>query len=293
MMAAPPVRGSGHPPHLGTNGEGKKLYWTTGQAPLRTAAGSSVKILDIPANSVVEGGQVLNMPYNGMRIDWVHVKYQAAKYFEGWVYKGYLEEYEEEFDGDVVPIENDTPNPADAAQYMIWKGQTQFNMCGELCACYCFDISGEIPTLELLLTQWEAKQVGIFRRVFGSGGRARGTDLGELDSMLSVFGYDTPSVRLAEALKDPVLNRPLVTPRRMAKLLEEHQIILGVKIDGALGNLRGQGIGHWVVVDSIMPDGINGGYVHLYNPFPNRKQDYSWRELTASMGSPYGILVKR
>lgn len=260
-------------------------YWTIAQAPLRESAEpNSRKILDIPQGQVVD--HIVDI--GNMVGDRVLVSYDAAKAYRGWVYEALLEAYEEEFPANVVEIENDTPSPTDAAQYMIWKGQTQYNMCGELCVSYCHG-----APLHILLTEWEAKKPTWYQRVFGSGGRARSTGLDELDSMLAVFGYETPSTRLSSALTDAVLRRPLVTPARMARLLKTHRIIVGVKIDAASGNLRGGGIGHWVTLESITPDGINRGWATLYNPFPNRMQRYSWDELVKSMSSPSGLLVKR
>ena len=122
---------------------------------------------------------------------------------------------------------------------------------------------------------------------------ARGTNTAELDSMLEVYGYPTPSQRLDAGLRDPLLARPVVTPGRMAAVLAEHRAIVGVKINKSTGDLRPSGILHWVVVESVIPDGVNRGWVELYNPFPNRMQRYSWAEFVVSMGAPYGILVRR
>ena len=171
---------------------------------------------------------------------------------------------------------------------MIWQGLVQYNMCGELCVCYIGKLS-----LGTLLTNWQARAVNVWQRVFGSGGRARGTDFGELDSMLSVAGFATPSLRLDAGLRDPLLNRPLVTPGRMSRLAQDYRAIVGVKIDGVTGALRGGGIAHWVVLENVYPDGINRGTVEIYNPFTNTMQGYSWPEFATSMGAPYGLWVGR
>ena len=78
-------------------------------------------------------------------------------------------------------------------------------------------------------------------------------------------------------------------------MLEKYYLIAGVKIDLNSGKLRGQGIGHWVVLDKIVPNGINGGWVELYNPFPNKRQEYSYDEFIKSCGGPSwsGVWIKR
>ena len=52
------------------------------------------------------------------------------------------------------------------------------------------------------------------------------------------------------------------------------------------------GVLHWVVLETVMPEGM-GGLVHLYNPFTNGMEMYSWGELVASMGQPYGVVAER
>jgi hypothetical protein len=60
--------------------------------------------------------------------------------------------------------------------------------------------------------------------------------------------------------------------------------------------LSGQGTGHWVVLESITPSGRasgNGGWVVIYNPFPNKRQEYSYDEFIASFHTFDGLWVKR
>jgi hypothetical protein len=234
-------------------------------------------------------GAEQDVTYHGIPTTWREVDFiNSQGAHTGWVYGALLEEYDPEDFPPVVSIPFPTPNPNDAAQYMIWKGQVQYNLCGELCAAYLAGVS-----LATLLDVWEAKAITFFQRVFGSGGRARGTDLGELDSMLSLFGFSTPSLRLDAGLRDPILNRALVTPARMERMLQTHRAIVGVKIGGVTGYLRGGGIAHWVVVEQVYPNDVNRGHVEIYNPFSNTMQGYSWSEFVNSMGSPYGIWVAR
>jgi len=81
----------------------------------------------------------------------------------------------------------------------------------------------------------------------------------------------------------------------MNKMLINKYLIAGVKIDKFSGKLRGQGVGHWVVLDKITPNEINGGWVELYNPFPNKRQEYSYVEFIKSCSGPSwnGVWVKR
>ena len=261
--------------------------WATAQAPLREVSGGR-KLCDLPFGSLCDPtGGTYTMTYGGVSTHWTEVIYPAStRSWRGWVYSPLLEDYDETLHPPVVDIIHQTPNPTDAAQYMIWLNQVQYNLCGELCVCY---ITG--ATLDVFLEEWQISQPNIFKRIFGDG-RARGTGPDELNNMLAVFGRPL-APRLGAGLHDPLLNRPLVTPGRFAQMLEIHRAIVGVKIDGVTGNLRGGGIPHWVVVDSVIPDGINRGTVKLYNPFPNQMQTYSWDEMVKSMASPSGLWVER
>lgn len=218
-------------------------YWTITQAPLRDIPGGRVKLLDLPSGSFVkttgEIDRVTESP-DGPMI-WKQVDYAGSlRGYRGWVYAEFLEPYVNEFYSGVVHVAYPTVEPNDAAQYMIWKGNKQYNLCGEFCVCH---IVGE--DIDVMLAKWEAKEVSVFRRVFGSG-KSRGTSPDEVNNMLSVYGY-MPSMRLDKGLRDPVLKRPLVSPGRMAKLLEAYRGIVGVKISSASGNLQSSGILHWVV----------------------------------------------
>lgn len=257
-------------------------FWTTGQAPMRELPdASSRKMLDIPFGRVV---RVTGHSHG----DWIEAVYiTAQKRYVGWVYQGYLEELFDEFPQNVVSIQSPTLDPHDAAQYIIFRGNTQYNLCGEICVCY---ITGD--DLDTMLKNWEAKAVNIFRRVFDEG-LSKGTGLDDLDSMLALYGYDVPVLRLGTALRDALLQRPMVTPGQFETLLEGNRIIVSVKISKTTGNLQASGILHWVVLEEVIPQGIDRGLVKLYNPFTNQHQMYSWTELKASMGAPSGLVVKR
>ena len=61
-----------------------------------------------------------------------------------------------------------------------------------------------------------------------------------------------------------------------------HYVLAGVNISGRTGRLQPSGVAHWVVVTKITPQGNlvggNGGWVEIYNSFPNCWEEYSYRE---------------
>ena len=265
------------------------MRWMLRQVPLREKPGGKY-ILDLPIYSRLrETGIEETVVYAQRLTEWIQVIFQTdTKDWIGWVYKPYTEEIINEFVEGIVSIPNPTPDLQDAAQYMIWRNKRQYNLCGELCVCF---LTGD--DIDTFLAKWEATEISFFQRVF-SGGYSTGTGLADLDSMLDVSGYDTLSKRLAAALVDPVLGRAIVSPGRFKNLLNEHRLIVSVKIEKTLGRLRSSGYGHWVVIEQVIPDGIERGWVEIYNPFVNQLQRYSWSELLASMdATPQGLLVRR
>lgn len=263
-------------------------YWMIQPAPLRASPATGQKLLDLPfgARLEVTATEPRLVKRDRLETYWREVIYQrGGRAYTGWVYAGYLERLVNVYPPNVVSIPFPTPDETDAAQYMIWRGHVQYNLCGELCVCY---LTGD--TLDAMLTQWQAKEISIFKQVFGQG-QARGTNVAELESMLSVYQRD--SVRLERGLHDAVLGRALVSPRRMADQLANYAAIVSVRIHAQTGNLQPTGILHWVVLTNIYPDGVNRGLVEVYNPFPNQVQRYSWTEFIAAMGTPYGLWVAK
>jgi hypothetical protein len=205
---------------------------------------------------------------------------------KGWVYGPFVEELVYEFPPFAVPTTTQTPNPNDAAQDIIFQGNVQFNLCGEFCVAF---IAGD--SIEHFLEQWQPKAPSFFNRIF-YGGVSRPTGAPDVQSMLAVYGMT--GEYLSGMLTDPIKNGVLLTPGRMATLSEKYHMIMGVKIDRIAGTLRGSGVGHWVCIEKIIPDGVNRGWVEFYNPFSNQIQRESWSTLVASMGGqPYGLAVKR
>lgn len=263
-------------------------HWITAYAPLRKTPGG-VKLCDMPFGSLVEAtGEMRPLVYAGWPTEWREVVYQTgSKTFQGWTYGAFLEAYDPDEHPQIIPIPHQTESPQDAAQYMVWFNQVQYNLCAELCVCYLAHVD-----LIDLITEWGVKAPSIFNRVF-YGGRSRTTGIPDLESMLSILSYPAPSVRLEAGLRDPILERALITPARMESMLQLHQAIVGVKIDGTFGRLQSSGIGHWVVLNAVYPFGINRATVQIYNPFTNELEGYSWAEFTASMGAPLGLWVAR
>lgn len=266
--------------------------WVITQAKLRDVPGGrpgSKVLCEIPAFAVVEPtGTETTTTFNGEPTDWVEVTYtSASRTWRGWTYEGFLADLENESDP-VVAIETPTPNPNDAAQYAIWLGNVQYNLCGELAVAYCINAS-----LKVLLETWQAKVPSVYNYIF-YGGKGKTTSLTDLDGILHAFDVSTPTTRLDRVLYDKVLQRSLVTPQRLEGVLLANRIIVGCRIETALGRLRASGVPHWVVVESVYPYGINNAATYLYNPYTNVMEAYTWSELLASTGPiPQGILVPR
>jgi hypothetical protein len=257
--------------------------WCIGMASFREEPGGS-RILDIPPGAILDvtGNQAPGR-MNGSELVWSEVIYRGRT---AWINDRFLEDYVEKYPEEVL-IPHATPEPNDAAQYMLLDGRVKYNMCGELCAAF---IGGD--DIDTFLSRWEAVSPGYYRwAVQGENDNPTGTDA--LESMLKVYGYDFPLPRFRAGLTDPIIGFR-ITPGRIRKMLDDYFLIASVKIDAYTGKLRGQGVGHWVVLDKIQPYGVNGGWVELYNPFPNRRQEYSYDEFIDSAGPSWGgIWVKR
>ena len=256
-------------------------HWITKYTPLFMKPHPSVKYLDLPLGSVV-------VPTGNESGVFIEVWYESSvKEYVGWVYSFYLEKIEKEFPDHVVETNLSTKNPNDAAQYILWEGRTQYNLCGEFCVAYIADDS-----IDNFLSIWKAKPLSFYKRIFG-GGLARGTSADELVDMLNTYSW-SEWVSLSSMLLDPTNpQRHLISPKRIKDLLDYGwKIIVSVKINRQNGDLEPTGILHWVVVTSVIPDEINAGWAEVYNPFPNKIQRYSWKTFTKSMGIPYGICAK-
>jgi len=246
-------------------------WWVIKYTPL--IAGSSV-LLYLPQGSVVEGergGEYSQVSF-----------ITRNKNYSGTVYSNYLEELTYEFPENTVFSWSQTPYPYDAAQYILWKNNVQFNLCGEASICYIFG-----DTIENMLTKWEAKPVSVFQRIF-HGGKANTTGINDLKDMVAIYGGETEL--LSNLLKDKSV--PILSPRRLQSVVNKWRIVIACRISGATGELRASGIPHWVVLDKVIPDGINRGFVEIWNPFSGRGERYGWREFSESVYPPYGLAIK-
>ncbi len=107
---------------------GKK--WVIWQTPLRQVPTGN-KLLDIPSGSIVDAtGNQQSVPMSGAGRVWSEVVYKDS---QAWVYDGYLEDLVEKHPDFEVLIENPTPDPNDAAQYMILDSQLKTAILSRSC----------------------------------------------------------------------------------------------------------------------------------------------------------------
>lgn len=262
------------------------------QARLRNLPGGqpgSTVLVEVPQGHIVEfTGNETSSVYNGILSPWIQIVYSAAgRTWGGWSYAAFFNDYEAP--RPVVKIENPTDEINDAAQYVIFRGIKQVNLCGELSVAYLVGCS-----LGELLQKWEPHAPTVFNRIF-QGGKGSVTGIPDLHSMLSAFDVPTPCLTLADGLRDPILERALVSPQRVERMLQSHRAIVSVKIETQFGRLRPSGVGHWVVLENVYAHGIDNGAVEIYNPFSNSMEGYTWNEFTqsAKLGYPLGIWVER
>lgn len=251
--------------------------WVIDRGAFR-AAPNGGKLLDLPAGVIVTptGGEQ-TLIISGRQTLWMEVIYGGRN---GWVNAAYLENYLEKFPTE-VSVTAATPDPNDAAQYMIVEGDVKNNLCGQFCVAF---IVGD--SIDNLLVKWRQNLPDAYNRTIG-GTTDKGTGPGTLEDILKLYGKLSEDILpLKAGLTDPLIGyQP--SPGRFARMLQTHQLIAGVNIDSGTGRLRGSGTGHWVVLDKVTPvgrNGGNGGWVELYNPFPNRREEYSYDEFTTSCG---------
>jgi hypothetical protein len=258
--------------------------WCIGLTAFRDGPGGK-KILDILPGVVVDiTGRKERGKVKEHDVTWTEIVYKGKT---AWVNDTYLEDYVEKFKKEEVLIPHPTTEPNDAAQYMLLDGRVKYNMCGELCAAF---IGGE--DIETFLAKWEVVSPYFYKWAL-SGTSDKPTGIDALESMLAVYGYKFPMLRFEAGLTDPVAGFK-ISPRRLQKMLFTHYLIAAVHIDNITGKLRGQGVGHWIVLDKIQPYGVNGGWIELYNPFPNRRQEYSYDEFINSAGPTWtGLWARR
>lgn len=256
------------------------LYWIIRPYTpmLRSPDPKAEKICDLPFRAKVEPF------FDEILGDYVRAAFPtASKVLTGWVYRFSVEILDE------TPVvylgDMQTANIQDAAQYIVYKKNVQYNLCGELAVCSIMGIG-----LKQFLETWEARPTSFFNRVFRNG-KASTTGVSDLTDML--FPYPCQTRNLRDALTDAYWKSVIISPARLEHWTHQgFSVIAGVRIETIGGELRPGGVPHWIVVNGVAPYGVNRADVVYYNPFTNHDEQCSWRELVSSIGvHPYGLMV--
>lgn len=264
-----------------------EFFTTVSQPLLKAPLAGSTKVVDLNPGTILSAmdsgvatGQYLEVEY--------HTNFGILK---GWVKPKWIEPFTLPED-QVLNIRSGTKSKSDASQYLFGNGtHVEYNLCGEMCVAFCCDWT-EFD-VEDWLADWMVKFHESYFKIFTKGGLARTTGIPDLNRMLETFeGHASPASTIQEELYDSDLKRPLMTPARLVRILQNHRIIIGCTIEGQFGQLKPTGIPHWVVVDHVNPI-ARGGLVSIYNPFGNTIEYYSWNEFVGSTKTAYGIIVPR
>lgn len=258
-------------------------FVTNGFAPLYADDQMKHKIQDCPEGMVFEFCD-LTTEYRGNEY-----KLISREYLSGWIYAGYLDDFQETLPRGIVVIDNATPDKYDAWQFANWFGQKQTNLCGQICAARILGVD-----LKDVLAEWQQDEPSRFANIFNllSSKKARGTGIGDLQNLFSVFNQI--AVPLSDLFKDANIpsraNNAPYMPTRTRDVIENNHVIASCHIDNA-GVLRTGGTLHWVVLESVQIERWKMGGVQIFNPFMNSVEWYSWREWIASAGYPYGVAI--
>ena len=180
-------------------------------------------------------------------------------------------------------IPSATPSETDAAQYVVIKGKTQYNLCGQFSVCWSSKEKTLIHNTDEFLLVLKEKDPALVSSLFPNG-VARTTGTYDLECMLALFGYPTPCMKFSEVKIDPPTIR---------ETLKEYRLIVGVHIDSG-GYFVGAGTPHWVVLDELRIADSRHAICDFYNPYSNLIEPYSWREFMTTTGSyKNGIWVQR
>jgi hypothetical protein len=227
---------------------------------------------------------------------WTAVVYKNKKgeNVQGWVKEGLLEDLVENpnFKEAEVHIPHPSLDPNDPPQYLMWDSTTvvKTNMCGELCVAF---IGGD--DIETFLRKWEMHD-NLYYPWAVKGDSNKPLYWYHLNKMLEVYGYPSPNLKYKDGLTDAGIGFA-PTPGRISRLLETRYLIARVRIDGSGKIVRPDDstwVGHWVVLDKITPHGVNRGRVEIYNPYPNRREEYSYADFIRSCAPGYsGLWVNR
>lgn len=257
--------------------------WAVTTTLLRSRPGTGDQIFTVPPFTLMSvTGRHETVTLKKIETRWLEVEYKNTTC---WVYEGLVEQYiDPNINGRSVVIPEEIHMKYRPAQYITWEGIRHYNLCGPLCCAYIGNDS-----LPNLLAKWKKNHLTHYNTIMPKDAT---TGLYDLDVILKVYGHKSPNKRMLDVLKDPYTQLPVLTPERLRSKLETYYLIAGVKISKITGDLESQGINHWVVVEDVVPFGINNGTVMLYNPFENRPERYGFKEFSRSLGAS-GLFVPR
>ena len=149
-------------------------------------------------------------------------------------------------------------------------------------------------SIDTVLEYWKGVQPDLFTSILG-GNRNEKTGPDDLITIMKAYGYSR---------EDFSYHRPGsqedfgYAPSRDAEVVgKTHFVLAGVNISGTTGRLQPVGVAHWVVVTKVVPRGNlvggNGGWVELYNPFPNCWEEYSYKEFMDSFAPGSTLWIKK
>ena len=148
-------------------------------------------------------------------------------------------------------------------------------------------------SIDTVLEYWKGVQPDLYNSILG-GNTNEPTGPDDLITLLKAYGYTRDDYSYYRPGSQESFG---YAPGRDAEVVgKTHFVIAGVNIHGTTGRLQPSGVPHWVVVTKITPRGNlvggNGGWVELYNPFPNCWEEYSYREfMKAFRGSSAGTTL--
>lgn len=262
-------------------------FWTVIAATLRAQPPTGIKITTIPAYEIVEADDITSSDNYKVFPGYGYYRQITWRTKTGWVYDGLLDPYNRpsELEGSTVFIPDEIAIPGRPKQYVIWEGATKFNRCGDFDCAYI----GHDPITDFW-TKWKYTHKKHYNAIVP---RDKVTGYADLDTMLTVYGYQAPNTRMADALYDKTLQLSIMTPGKLQARLTSEYLIANVKINKK-GELDPAGkTPHWVVVERVEPLLINDGWVFLYNSFWNRPERYTYQHFDHCHYDLGGLFIPR
>lgn len=247
-------------------------YCTLWRDPRKT-----VTVCALPAESVL---YEMDARENG----YTKVIFPSSRDYVGWVEDQYIQILRYSTPTNIVTLDHPTASQQDLNQYLFMDGNVQYNLCGELCVCY----SAGVPKLSQLLEGWKAKPTSAYNRIFKNGTSAT-TGVPDLKDMLSVL---PPTEQQSLVSMYGLNGKVFINPTRLEDTLcFGWKVIVGVHIDYR-GRLKKTGTVHWVTISNAVANGFDG-WITYYNPASNNIEEIGWSAFSESMGSPFGIAVRK